>query len=879
VNLNSIYETSVILPENLLNNPELFYAHSTAEESLHLNRNETLAEHTGRCLKYFQLIRQIKAIDVFFEEIVKEWFSEFSEESIRMFYTMLINTISFHDLGKINPRFQKDRMQNMNFQKEKGDNTTGSQHSLLSAFFYLEMFLNKTNKFPLEERKVLRIFLSIHAYVISKHHGVLKNIQDFINSFREQEEYDHIYDDVKKNYGRFFCDKGEFLEKKKCFRVLKNVTANFPKDKERAISLYAYEKCVYSLLVACDYYATTQFQEDYFTTEFGNVSGLKTMMEKYEVSEVMKQIRAYENGISPSQDNTQRIKEANQMNVLRNELFLESEHSLKQNADRDIFYLEAPTGGGKSNIALNLSMQLLKYNSDLDKIWYIYPFNTLVEQNVKNMAQMFSGEKEILDQIHVVNSITPIGEKLSGSGKVWTEKKEAQEAEFSNQYYVRELLDRQFYHYPITISTHITLFQILFGNTRDSGFGFYQMINSVIILDEIQSYRNDIWTEIITFFKIFAKYLHLKIIIMSATLPDLDLLSKEQTQAVHLIHDSGLYFTHKIFRERTRIHYDLLDQGAENTKEENISVLKEKVMDYYFQHNRILMEFITKKRAEAFYGFLKEKYPDEKIRLMTGDDTSARRAELLQEIEGICEGEAYLLIATQVIEAGVDLKNMDIGFKNISTLDAEEQFMGRINRNGKMTGDVFFFELDEARNIYQGDIRVEKMLTVKEEKIRKVLDTKNFTEFYKEVFARITEKNNSCNLSENIEEFYEKTGKLTLLEIQKRMRLIEDRQQTVSIFFARKVTGKDGEEIDGTSVWKLYKTLLESRNIPYPEWKIKMSRVRARMSYFIYNISCIQSFPYNEKIGDIYYIEDANDYFEEGRLNRKKILNESQIFL
>lgn len=41
-----------------------------------------------------------------------------------------------------------------------------------------------------------------------------------------------------------------------------------------------------------------------------------------------------------------------------------------------------------------------------------------------------------------------------------------------------------------------------------------------------------------------------------------------------------------------------------------------------------------------------------------------------------------VLVATQVIEAGVDI-DMDIGYKDISRLDSEEQFMGRINRSGK----------------------------------------------------------------------------------------------------------------------------------------------------------------------------------------------------
>ena len=120
-----------------------------------------------------------------------------------------------------------------------------------------------------------------------------------------------------------------------------------------------------------------------------------------------------------------------------------------------------------------------------------------------------------VSHISVVNSITPV-------------LKEGDTYDFKD--YERALLDRQFFNYPITLSTHVTLFDIMFGNNRESGFAFYQLANSVIVLDEIQSYKNTLWTEIITFLKYFSKILNIKIIIMSATLLDLDILSKEQNK-------------------------------------------------------------------------------------------------------------------------------------------------------------------------------------------------------------------------------------------------------------------------------------------------------------------------------------------------------------
>lgn len=91
------------------------------------------------------------------------------------------------------------------------------------------------------------------------------------------------------------------------------------------------------------------------------------------------------------------------------------------------------------------------------------------------------------------------------------------------------------------LSTHVSLFNIIFGNRQSDVLAFYQLANSVIVLDEIQSYKNKIWAEIICYLKELAKMFNIKIIIMSATLPDLDILSRFQAQAVDLLENSSRF--------------------------------------------------------------------------------------------------------------------------------------------------------------------------------------------------------------------------------------------------------------------------------------------------------------------------------------------------
>lgn len=452
----------------------------------------------------------------------------------------------------------------------------------------------------------------------------------------------------------------------------------------------------------------------------------------------------------------------------------------------------------------------------------------------------------------------------------YNQKGEEKEAELNE--YVKALLDRQFYHYPITLSTHVTLFDILFGGGREAGFGFYQMVNSVIILDEIQSYRNEIWTEIILFLKVFAEMLNMKVIIMSATLPDLDQLSMEQTKAVKLIKNRKRYFQHPVFKNRVEVKYDLL--GVQ----EVLEPLTEYIKEYLSNGKKVLVEFLSKKSAENYFRQICEDGDINcKVRLMTGDDNSMERNGILSELAKEPEGTGFLLIATQVIEAGVDIQNMDIGFKNISTLDSEEQFMGRINRSCLKEGIVYIFRSDNPGTIYGRDVRLDKELMLESEEMREVLTQKSFDIFYEKVFEKIRQINLSLNIKKNLKEFWEQTGRLNMREVSSRMHLINEDKRKVSVFLAREIRISEEEVLDGKEVWKAYVDLLQDNNLQYAQKKVIQSFIRSQMSYFIYQIDKSVFIVNNGQIGELYYIEEGEKYFENGKLNRRILENQTEM--
>ena len=791
-------EKKIMRIDQFISCSDACFAHLGLEEKT----KETLQEHTERCQQYWVKIVRKKGLNIVFEKFEQVYLEEFGEKAKEMFELMTANIVTIHDVGKINPKFQKDKMNHSWHQKYMPHPNIGSKHSILSAVFYLDYFIGMVKREEQEELKinvseaaVLKDMAYIYAYIISRHHGALNEFNKFVNSVAGQEvdgenlgakakEWLKIWKSEVEEQG----ESGSFVIKWK--RMRHQLKKTNQEESRKAIYLYGLTRLLYSLLVVSDYYATTEFMTGLSIKDFGEIEDISALIHVYENSPIQKAIRTYEKMSYPMNDE-EWLKE-DEINVLRTELFLDAEKNLKSNVDKLIYYLESPTGSGKSNTAMNLSFTLMHSDSEIKKLFYIYPFNTLVEQNLDSIEKVFGNQEEIMSQVAVVNSLVPL--KVRNEDEDWSEI----------------LLDRQFLNYPIVLSTHVMLFRTLFGNAKEDVFAFHQLNHSVIVLDEIQSYNNDLWSEMITFLKSLAELFHLKIIIMSATLPNLEVLTDNQTETVKLIGNRQKYFKHPKFAKRVIPKYDLLDKNI------TLEFLAEHIGENTPENSNVLVEFIKKSRAEEFYQLMKE-VSNRKVYLMTGDSSIQDRKRLIQMVQ---EASGVVLIATQVIEAGVDI-DMDIGYKDISRMDSEEQFMGRINRSGRKKGVVYFFNLDDAKKIYgSSDIRTSPENTLVDEEIRQLLTTKDFPQFYETRVLTNLKKKKSKADDNNLQDFFEEcVGLLDMPAVDKKMRLMDDSRQIKNVYLGRVIEEEDGKTVDGRMLWEEYKLLLQDNEMLYAEKK------------------------------------------------------------
>ncbi|MDR0408742.1 MAG: CRISPR-associated helicase Cas3' [Campylobacteraceae bacterium] len=775
--------------------------------------SETLVEHANLTLDYFYKIISAKNLEMLIDNLIKK----ISAENFKLIKEMFINTIYLHDIGKKNPYFQANKMQNEYF-REYFNRTNSTNHSVYSSDLYIghysKIYISKIS--DRGEKMKMMFVLYAFAYQISKHHGKLDEFENYKSSEIIPQKY----------------------------------WAHLDKFKIPHFEFYILNKLLFSLLISSDYYATTEYKSKIKFSNFG-------LLDKEQKGILRKKLDTYKNN----------FKNKTGINEIRDAIYDEAQNSLINNINKNIFYLEAPTGSGKTITSVNLALTVLEKITNINKVFYIFPFNTLVEQTKIVFDAIFGSSLDI----EVINSITPVKE----------EDENVQENEETK--YNKAYINRLFFHKPFIITTHVSFFNILFGTSKEDNFPLWQLTNSVIILDEIQSYDNNLWMYMANFFDKYADLLNIKIIIMSATLPKLDYFLDKRTNFMDLIcmDKKEKFFHNHYFKDRVKIEYFKLPDKI------TIDELFEKFLEERPNYQKFLFEFIKKQTARDFFNLLIEN-GFKNVYELSGDDNKAYRHFIIEKSK---EDKPIIMVATQVIEAGVDI-DMDIGFKDISTLDSEEQFMGRVNRSclkNHLKPKVYFFDFDDADKIYKGDNRIE--YNIKDDEFKKVLENKDFQDYYKFVLNKIKKTQESFKGLETIYESFEKSIKLLNYKDMKRYMTLID-TQTFTLYFpfsldislyknVSEFRNVDEEFItngllDGKKVWDKFLTLNKIDNFVKKE--IEKSKINSLMQFFTFNILKYgSSRPFlGENINGFYYIEDYSEFitedkkFDRAKFNRAK---------
>jgi CRISPR-associated endonuclease/helicase Cas3 len=122
-----------------------------------------------------------------------------------------------------------------------------------------------------------------------------------------------------------------------------------------------------------------------------------------------------------------------------------------------------------------------------------------------------------------------------------------------------------FINYPFSILSHVKFFDILKTNEKETNYLLHRLANSIVVIDEIQSYNPTHWDKIIYFIRQYAEKFDIKFILMSATLPKLNKLNvikQNVKDFVYLIPKAKeLYFSNPNFAGRVNFNFEMFEQN------------------------------------------------------------------------------------------------------------------------------------------------------------------------------------------------------------------------------------------------------------------------------------------------------------------------------
>ena len=390
------------------------------------------------------------------------------------------------------------------------------------------------------------------------------------------------------------------------------------------------------------------------------------------------------------------------LNTQRNAFFQEVTANPQLNPDNHIYTITAPTGIGKTFAAFGAANNLKRQLRPARRIIYALPFTSIIDQNYEEFDKLLSwslGEAftetptKYLLKHHYLSPMEII-------------RGEQRDSEISQDYahYYDDRILNESWDAGNVVTTFVQLFQSIIGFQNRWLKKFHNIVNSIIILDEVQNIPVDYHTLVGKVFEILARKFDTYIFLMTATQPHIF----SPKQGVALV-QSEKYFEHPIFNRVTveQIH-DLTGITIDQFIRE---------FNAGFSGNSGLIVCNTKKSTLEIYKHILENpefSTQYEIKCLTTLQTPADRKSIIREIEELLsKKEKVICVSTQLIEAGIDLSFQTV-YRDMGPFDSIVQVAGRCNRHGEFNkpGKMYIMRLQrENGRDYSGiyDLKIVQM--------------------------------------------------------------------------------------------------------------------------------------------------------------------------
>jgi CRISPR-associated endonuclease/helicase Cas3 len=241
---------------------------------------------------------------------------------------------------------------------------------------------------------------------------------------------------------------------------------------------------------------------------------------------------------------------------------------------------------------------------------------------------------------------------------------------------------------PVVVTTVVQLFESLFSDRPQALRKVHRLTGSVIVLDEVQSLPDRLLLPILSALRDLTAYFGSTVVLCSATQPAFEALPPlRDLQDKGLIRDiAPAAPSHAAAFRRVRYEWQT-DPGPPLRR----------VAQEAAGHDQVLVIVNTTGDAARVHEAMEEAGADRALHLSTRM-TAAHRAGVLADIRArLREGQAVQVVATQLIEAGVDV-DFPVVYRAWAPAEALCQAAGRANREGhRSSGRVIIFDPPDGR--------------------------------------------------------------------------------------------------------------------------------------------------------------------------------------
>ena len=570
----------------------------------------------------------------------------------------------FHDLGKINPNFQKKL--NPEFLKKLDSelHSDYSNHAYLSAFSFL-CFCAANQKYIMDLFNGEKQWIASITAIIAHHHG---NLPDFLPCILKIEESERLIGFLNRNP---FLPISDYLKNNLShneFSLIEQPNKEFL-CKEFPIRL------VKHINNPLDYFLDTQYAfACLIASDKKDASGY---------SDKEKSITHFCNQYHKKLDNfISTLKQDNDLNKLRTQIRLEAQANIQDELknNKRIFSLTAPTGSGKTIMLLTLAGEILNVTTNL-RIIYALPFLSITEQVDKICKEIFC------DLENYVRRIDSKSENLSFEiiQKALDDKPE----ELKN--ILHEQMAEDTFDYPFIITTFVRLFETLLSNKNSTLLKLPNFSKCIFLVDEIQALPPRLYGFFLTLLDAFCQKFDSYAIISTATMPNFELPKNNKHNLKNFFNK---YVIPPELLSLENFKHDLFDRYSIQRIPEAIQI--DKLAGLIInEKSSVLVILNTIQDTSDLFNALDDMNSEHKIVLLNTHFTPNDRQEKIFNANKFLKNKIkIILISTQLIEAGVDI-DFPVVYRDMSPVPNIIQSAGRCNRNGKriQKGKLVLFDL------------------------------------------------------------------------------------------------------------------------------------------------------------------------------------------